>query len=190
MTLSIATKNLKRFEERFQAYPELTLKAASLAINDVTRMTLATSTNEMMSQVNLPRRYIRERLKVIQYSNPYRLEAIIQGRQRATSLFRFDGKELGLRKGVRVRVKAGKAGKTMKRAFLLKLKNGNKGLAVRLKRGDKMENKGKTYSNDPGLYLLYGPSVQQVFQSVAPEIEPQVTKDLEREFNRQFNRLT
>ena len=36
----------------------------------------------------------------------------------------------------------------------------------------------------PGLWLLYGPSVDQVFRSVASEEAPEAARFLEAEFNR------
>jgi hypothetical protein len=41
-----------------------------------------------------------------------------------------------------------------------------------------------------GVALLYGPSVDQVFRSVAVEISPPLLVNLEVEFLRQFIRMT
>lgn len=67
--------------------------------------------------------------------------------------------------------------------------NSNIGLAVRLKRGDTIRNKRQAVPVGGGLYLLYGPSVGQVFAAVAADIGPQVSDKLSDEFIRQFERL-
>lgn len=197
---AVQTKNIKGVEDYFKRKPEIAAQSLVLAINDSARKARTLAIDEIRSQVNLTRRYVEDRLNVSQFANANRLEAVVQGRQRATSLNRFDAKPLGRkgsRGGVRVRVKAGGAGVNMKRAFLIKLAQGrstadgsNTGVAIRLKQGESFENK-KSYSkSDPGLYLLYGPSVQQVFTSVRGDIEPDVSDFLESEFTRQFKRLS
>lgn len=87
--------------------------------------------------------------------------------------------------------------KFMKKAFLVKLRRGtaltetvhNLGLAIRLKPGENIKNKkampaSKTNKNWKGVFLLYGPSVDQTFRSVAEQMEPEVKAFLEREYLR------
>jgi hypothetical protein len=85
----------------------------------------------------------------------------------------------------------------MKRAFLIKLRAGtdsietrfNQGLAIRLKPGETLQNKKNVVQLKNGLYVLYGPSVSQVFldnegDGVAKDIEPSVLDELEDQFLR------
>jgi hypothetical protein len=80
------------------------------------------------------------------------------------------------------------------RAFLLTLRNGNVGLGIRLKPGETLQHTigAKLITSGPlaGVALLYGPSVDQVFRSVAVEITPELLNELELEFLRQFIRMT
>jgi hypothetical protein len=65
----------------------------------------------------------------------------------------------------------------------------NIGLAIRLKPGETIRNKREMVAFSKGLYLLYGPSVGQVFDDVAIDMEPMLSDRMEDEFVRQFNRL-
>ena len=57
---------------------------------------------------------------------------------------------------------------------------------IRLRDGDSWEGVEFPVSNEPGLYLLYGPSVDQVFDDVAEEISPSLAREMDNEFHRQF----
>jgi hypothetical protein len=99
--------------------------------------------------------------------------------------------------GVYVEVAPGKA-RFMKRAFLIKLPGlagstelgaANMGLAIRLRPGEKLRNKTDARRVAKGLYVLYGPSVDQVFRSrdgtgVANDLVPDIQDDLSDEFIR------
>ncbi|NBC28841.1 MAG: hypothetical protein GVY29_02490, partial [Spirochaetes bacterium] len=101
--------------------------------------------------------------------------------------------------GVAVKVQPGRV-RMMKRAFLIKLPQGtspitdtkfNLGLAIRLKPGEALSNKKTARRVANGLYVLYGPSVDQVFRAVdgsgvASDIIPDLQDDLQAEFLRQL----
>ena len=72
----------------------------------------------------------------------------------------------------------------MNRAFLMNLRSGNLGLAVRLAPGERIDNKRRMVQMSNGLYLLYGPSVDQVFRSVAEDVSADAGDFLEQEFLR------
>jgi hypothetical protein len=95
--------------------------------------------------------------------------------------------------GVTVTINPGRP-VTLKRAFLINLKNGNRGLAIRLRPGEVLSNTigAKLITSGPlaGVALLYGPSVEQVFRTVATDITPALESYLETEFLRQFIRLS
>lgn len=156
------------------------------------------------SQVNFPASYLRPssgRLKVIQHAGPGSFEARIRGRDQATSLARFSGQKWlggGNRRHangeIKVRVKKGGPQRVIKRAFIMKLNNGNEGLAVRTD-GSKPKGAFKPKQIGKGLWLLYGPSVDQALIAasdgggVVNEMTPEVLDFLEREFTRNLKRM-
>ncbi|WP_242137021.1 hypothetical protein [Sphingomonas sp. TREG-RG-20F-R18-01] len=137
------------------------------------------------AQVGFPAGYLNPsqgRLVVRGKATRDDLEATISARVRPTSLARFAvGGTVGGRTGVEVAVEPGLA-KLMKRAFLIRLKAGNAdletknnlGLAIRLKPGERVMNKRVMKQIKGNLYVLYGPSVSQVFQTVREDISPDI----------------
>lgn len=169
------------------------------AVNKATRDGRAKSARFIRNEVNFPARYLSpggKRLVVKGKATAANPESRIRAEARATSLARFvTGTP---RKGdpVRVEVSPGKA-RYMRRAFLVKLPQGsakvdtkfNLGLAVRLDPGETLRNKTAARKLTKGLYLLYGPSVDQVFldnsgDGVAKDVEPSIADNLENEFLR------
>lgn len=129
--------------------------------------------------------------------NPF--EAIISGRDRATSLARFTTQKPvapGNRHPngqVGVTVTPGRK-VFIKRAFLVNLKNGNIGLAVRTD-GSAPKNAFKPKELSKNVWLLYGPSVDQVLSAatdgdgVYEELMPEMLDFLNSEFIRQVELL-
>lgn len=181
----------------FEELPVIAEKAAVMSINQVVeRDGLAMMRSDINSQVAFPTGYLKNdgRLSVTRRAREGSLEAVITARDRPTSLARFTSGQTpaSTRKGgVTVEVKRGKT-VHMKKAFLVNLKNGNLGLAVRLKPGESLANKtnGKPVMLAKNVYLLYGPSVDQVFQTVAEESLPELGTMVSKEFLRQFTRLS
>ena len=163
-------------------------------------------------QVNFPASYLRPsqgRLTVKQKATTSRLEATIEGRDRPTMLARFlpPGQRVvgGARSGsklrnkraqaLRVTVKPGST-RTLKKAFVVALRGAegvpNIGLAVRTTGGppSKAYRPTQLKSFGPNVWLLYGPSVNQVLWSVRnqggvyEQVSDDVLKDLETEFLR------
>lgn len=176
-------------------------KAAVQAINKIARDARAMGARMIRDQVNLPVRYLSEtekRFYVSRQASGSSLEARITARGRATSLAQFvSGPARPGKAGVYVEVKPGKA-RFMRRAFLIKLPQGsspvtdtrfNLGLAIRLRPGEKLQNKITARRVESGLYVLYGPSVSQVFRAndgegVANEMGPSIADRLGDEFMR------
>lgn len=193
--------DLARYLDRF---PEVTRRAARLAINQVAeRKALKAAREAIAAQVAFPAGYLTDnnRLSITRRATDDDLTAVITGRQRPTSLARFAPGQAPRRGAdVTVRVKPS-APAVLKRAFLIRLRRGagpvtdesfNLGLAVRLRAGERIANKVKMapMKGESGLYLLYGPSVEQVFRTVAADISPSVLEDLATEFLRQSVRLS
>ncbi|AEY69569.1 hypothetical protein AH2_00059 [Burkholderia phage vB_BceS_AH2] len=172
--------------------------AARQAINRATPRARTAASREMRKQVAFPASYLSgndARLRITKMATNDNLESVITGRQRATSLARFsrerDPASARRKGGVNVEVKPGQA-RFMKGAFLVKLKAGNAktdtqfnlGLAIRLKPGERLRNKTQMQQLDHNVYLLYGPSVDQVFRTVREDIAGDTRSFLEAEFRR------
>jgi hypothetical protein len=182
-----------------QRLPQQTDKAAQLAINTIaTRGGLTLIRRSVLDEIAFPKNYLTDdRLGVTKKASPGDLEAVIAARERPTSLARFAdaGTPLGSRAriGVRVHVKSGNGTVALKQAWLTKLKNGNVGLAVRLKPGQELANRYKAVSAwlvPNKVALLYGPSVDQVFRDVSEKTAAPIGRMVTEEFLRQFARLS
>jgi len=202
MTVSIDASGVKDLELYFERFPRIAAEAMSIAINDTARTVgLRAARRDITAEVNFPDGYLErpDRLSVTQFATPTRLEARITARDRPTSLARFVPFGTPVAKkgrnpphgGTSVQVKPGQT-RHFASGFLIGLRNGNIGFAIRLGPGQTVRN---VHSFQPieifkDVFLLYGPSVNQVFESVADAIAPEVTSELETEFLRQFARLS
>lgn len=212
MSFTVQIKGIKEFEKALAAQPEKASKAAAMAINDIVRKTYAYTKRKIMRSVNLKASYLdgrdggQPRLKISQFAKDTDLKAVIVGRQRATSLNRFGATQLygtskkgkKIKAGISVNIKGRK--KKIPKAFFVNLKrgtaeNGNIGVAIRVKSGERVD--GKKLSGQPmggagnsDVYLLYGPSVEQLFRTqIADDGAIFASDHLDREFQRQFARL-
>lgn len=200
--MKIEVGAIAALEDFMDFAPDVTPQAASLAMNTVIpRSGMARYKKAIRGQIAFPAGYLDDidRFGVTRSATPSRLESVISARHRATSLARFaSGGGVG-QEGLTVRVKAGRTVR-MKRAFKVRLNAGaaltddnyNIGLAVRVP-GGVFRNK-KDASNMVRLakdvFLLYGPSINQVFRAVSQTETPGVLNDIGTEFYRQFARLT
>ncbi len=185
----IAVDDLTDFAEGYSA--DQISKCAKLAINKAADFARAEGARRMGRQVLFPPGYLtpsQERFYVAKYAQSGEDDAVVFARHRATSLARF-ATPLGSRQGVIINIKPGGA-KAMKRAFLMRLKSGqadtkgNMGLAVRTEPGVKPFAAHKPKEIAEGLWLLYGPSVSQVFKTVRTDLEPEVMRKMREEFVR------
>lgn len=202
MTVSVVAEGLTDIQNYLALAPEATARAARLAINDTTRrVAVRESVRLMEEEVAFPPGYLTDprRFRIKKFATDSDLEASVYAQQRPTSLARFStGGAVG-RAGVRVQISRGRS-REMGRAFLIRLPQGrgpvtdeafNLALAIRLGQGETIANKRvMATSMGNGLYLLYGPSVNQVFRTVSTEVAPQVADELATQFVRQFVRLT
>lgn len=202
MTITVITEGLDNLASFIALAPKAATQAARYAINDTTRRVAIKEAQRMITeQIAFPAGYLDDprRLRVSKLATENDLEAAIFARQRPTSLARFSSGTIG-KAGVQVNVNRG-ATRKIGRAFLIRLPQGrgpvtdeafNLGLAIRLRPGERVTGK-KQMSAVPmggGLYLLYGPSVDQAFKSVAVDISPTVADELATQFTRQFVRLS
>ncbi len=198
-------------ERYLREYPKAARQAAKLSINDTIRRGRRKTKREIMSQVNLTSSYLNAERLTENFATNDNLVGSIVGRRRPTSLARFDAQQLYQpnktrpgRKPTGATVRVKNARKTIPNAFLIKLKAGNRdganqGLAVRLPEGKKPRRRfgGKPLykSRNTNVWLLYGPSVNQVMTSekegpsIVENLKPELNSYLNREFRRQFGRL-
>ena len=175
--------------------------AAVQAVNRTAKAARTSIARKIRDQVALPAGYLTpggRRLVVYRRATRARLEAVIRARSRPTSLARFitGAARPGRGQQVTVQVAHGRA-VTLRRAFVIPLRQGtaltdtqrNLGLAIRLRPGERIVNKRRQVRHSRGLYLLYGPSVQQVFldnegRGVADDVAPATALQVEREYLR------
>ncbi|WP_176477701.1 phage tail protein [Mesorhizobium sp. WSM3866] len=153
-------------------------------------------------QVAFPASYVSPSSKKLWVKTRARrgaLIAMIEGRGQATSLARFS-RQTVLTGGARhrggkinVTVKPGQT-KSISRAFIMRLKNDNIGLAVRTN-GEAPAGAYKPKPIGKNLWLLYGPSVDQALSAasrdggVFEDMSQETLDDVEEEFNRQMELL-
>ncbi len=200
-----AVQTLRGLAKDIEALPGVSRTSARLALNStLERKGLPTIRREMESQVRFPAGYLKDknRLDITKRATDADLQVAITARHRPTSLARFaqgQAFDAPRRRGyVSVRVQGG--AKKIKRAFFVRLRRGrdtsdgfNLGLAIRLRPGERLlgrRNAGSGVEIAPNLYLLYGPSVDQVFKDAGPQAVVRVLPDIEREYTRQFVRLS
>jgi hypothetical protein len=192
VSIEIDLSDVRDLSDYFARAPDAARKSARLALNQVAERTgLKKARALMREQVAFPAGYLEDptRFRITKYAQETDLEAVVGGRTEPTSLARFA--RFGATKtGATVTVAPGRP-RRMKRAFMVNLKNGNKGLALRLAPGEELANRrlpAKRFG--PGVVLLYGPSVDQVFRTVAADVAPEALDRLSEEFLRQFVRLS
>lgn len=187
------------FVKEMTANVEVALTRALNRTADRSRTTAARAARE---QVAFPASYVspsNKRLWVKTRARRGAFTTLIEGRGRATSLARFT-KQKPLTGGARhrggkinVTVKPGRV-RSIGRAFLIRLKNDNIGLAVRTS-GEKPAHAYKPKLIGKNLWLLYGPSVDQALSAASTEkgifdeMTPETLDMLEDEFNRQLELL-
>lgn len=200
--ITVASDDLEGLATYFRTAADAAVPAMRMAINDVaTRGGMALIREEMTDQIAFPRGYLTgDRIGVTKRATNANLEAVITGRKRATSLARFtSARTINQKGGVSVRVSRGRT-TYLKQAWLVRLKKGasldednyNIGLAVRLRPGEKLNKKTvhQSWLVAGQVALLYGPSVDQVFQEVAGDVVDPISAMVQDEFFRQFARLT
>jgi hypothetical protein len=207
MTVEINFSDLDRFRQQVGAMPKIIDEAANLAVQESGRFAFRESSKEIRAQVNFERNYIGseasggDRLRIERGTRGGEEFVRLVARDRPTSLARFIRGTATPGRPVRVAVSPAGGTRSIPGAFVVKLRRGktltednfNEGLAVRFTKSATIRerHKGKAGLPEifPGVFLLYGPSVAQVFNTVADDVKPRVGRKLESEFLRQFNRL-
>lgn len=205
----IELRGLTGLATYFRDFSDVSEQAARLAINSTVRFAARLASKQIRAQVAFSRNYIgaagdaSSKIRIKRYARTGDLSAVIAARDRPTSLARFAmgtptfGKRPKNSRAPRVRVKTAGGAMPVKRGFFVRLRQGpvltedqfNIGLAIRLKKGEALQSTQKASPLGGGAYLLYGPSVAQVFGTVREDIAPEVGDFAAYEFARQFRRL-
>lgn len=197
----IETVGLRDFERLLQQLGEGVDLAASTAINDTVVFARRLGSVEIRRRINFKANYIDGgRLVVSRRAKETDLEAVVTARDRPTSLARFgQGSPRFGRQRVapRVRVSARGGSQSMRNAFYMRLRRGsgpvtaensNVGLAIRLREGERINNKAAMVPVGGNIYLLYGPSVAQVYRTVSENTSGEVGDHLAARFAAQLTR--
>lgn len=201
MSYYIEPTGLKAFDELLRSLGQAVEPSASDAINDTAIFARRLGSQEIRRRINFKAAYLDGgRLAITRRAKPTRLEAVVTGRDRPTSLARFAqgtprfGQQ---RTSPRVRVKATGGASPIRNGFYMRLKRGssvvsaensNIGLAIRLKEGERVKNKNDMVPIGGNLYLLYGPSVGQVYRTVAEKNLDEVSAQLVNRFSHYLGR--
>lgn len=191
-------------------------KASVFAVNEAARFGRAAAIREMDNQITLGRKYMSDNMLVSKARlTAGEVSASITGKQRPVSLSRFlVNKSLrntftSLKKGeksplLKTRVRKGGAAKNMPKAFLIRMRSGrelsetkyNIGMAIRLPNGQSVSGRHKglrpyAKGKNSSLYLLHGPSVDQLFRSIVDTagLDDTIAERAQGEFLRQIARL-
>lgn len=199
LIIKVIADGFESFRDYLKNFPDRAKTAMRIALNDVSSGEgLKLLRSEIEDEINYPKGYIGRDDRLYQRRKALndRLEAIITGRDRPTSLARF---AKAASEGLKVQVKRRGGGQVLKRAFFVRLRAGaslsndnfNMGLALRVNPGEQIKGKYKKASAliFPNVYLLYGPSVGQALTDTADENSGTVADMVIDEFYRQFDRL-
>lgn len=193
MSVYVQARGIRELERFFADLEPIAEQAMAITINSVAaRQVLPEVRDRVSSQVNYPTGYVQSRIRLSSKATRARLRATISGRDRATSLARFapgQTAQTSKNRGVVVEVKKGNR-QLLRKGFIINLRNGNRGLAVRVGNGETLSNSQRAVRLENNVYLLYGPSVDQVARGVYDEVTPFIEDQIVREFLRQFSRLS
>lgn len=197
MAYVVATEGLGSLDD-LDELDERIIERARMAVNKTADWSRTRSSELIRGDIAFSASYLtgadksgKPRLGVTQRATNANLEAAITGRFEPTSLATFvSGSKTPNRRAPTLRVSPGRT-TSIGKSFIMRLRRGqselgNLGLAIRLKPGERVRNKREQVFKaiGKGLYLLYGPSVDQVFTAVADDVAPDSADYLEREFLR------
>lgn len=200
----IILEGLEKFADAAGNLPANVETAITRSINKTLDRTRTRAARAVLDQVAFPASYLgpaTKRLWVRQRARNGSLFGSIEGLDAATSLARFAKQKVPTAGSQRpkgdkidVRVKAGGGFKAIPRAFLIRLRNNNVGLAVRTN-GGQPPGAYKPKEIGKNLWLLYGPSVDQALlaatdgDGVYEELSPEALDFMVGEFHRQIELL-
>lgn len=194
MTYFIETKGLDAFDSLLRSLGDAVVPSAASAINDTAAFARTLGSKKIRQRFNFKAGYLQGKLGVTRRASTGELEAVVTGQDRPTSLARFAqgsprfGKQ---RTPPRVRVTTAGGTQEIRNGFFMRLRRGssavtaensNVGIAVRLAEGERVRNKNQMVPIGGNLYLLYGPSVGQIYRTEAEKTVDQVSEHLAQRF--------
>jgi len=189
--MSVTVTGLDDAKRQLAELTDSSRAALCRAINAVANDTRDLAVQEIIKQVALTASYVKGRLIITQRAKVDDPTAVISGRVRSTQLRRYQGKQLytraklpGKRRlaGTSVKVKAGGGTKVLKHAWIMKLKYGEVDARMGLTQGIVQ----RTGPDRNDYRVLYGPSVDQVWNDVREDVKPLISDKLAEEFLRQL----
>lgn len=192
ITTKLAMINLESVSREIEKQGAAGMEVAADALNATIDYARKIGGDAILDQVLFPPGYLDldGRFAITERATVGNPRAAVLARQRTTSLARFvTSAPPPLKKGVvAVRVKRGGGGSL--RAYMAPLKSGNVGVALRVKAGESLAGRTGGTAGLPVLredkwgtvYLLSGPSVNQVFYNVADDIDDKVESHLVDQF--------
>ena len=213
MSVRVELLGLDNIVTAIRREPENARKALPVAVNFGAKRARQLSSTEMRKEIAFTQGYLNQgspaRLRVSKAATADNPTAIVEGRDRPTSLARFAAGRptFGRKKGqksakVRVRVEPGSTVE-VKDAFYVPLRRGNTGALGNVGIASKGRAGARSSGENPkyeltrkrkngtvvrsGYFLRYGPSVDQVFNETRAKVAPRVLQAMEREFYRQLN---
>jgi len=199
-TYVVAVEGLSALRD-LETIPKEIRRNAARAINRTLDRTATRSRKAVQAEVAFKAQYLsgvdskgKPRLGVSSRASEDNLSGAITAQFRPTMLARFVTSGRPAAGGKRaspitVQVNPGLSRRS-RRMFLIRLPAGrggdllNMGVAIRLRPGETVQNKKKMTRISGNLYLLHGPSVDQVFRTVAVDEAPEAGDFLEAEFLR------
>ena len=192
---------LSGMAEKLRELGEQAGQVAADVVNDTAKFAYDKGRDSILDDVLFPPGYldVGGRFVISKKATTSNPEATIRARDRATSLSRFvvGNPKPYARGGVRVRVKRKGTAKVLNRAWVTGLKNNNRGLAMRVPKGAGIAGRRHGARGLPVLrkdgnsatYLLYGPSVNQVFKGNSASLMPEISEYMSDSFSRRYKRI-
>lgn len=196
--IRISSAGIQGLAEFVARTPEVAAEAAKLAVGDAAEWGRNLSKREMVSAVNLPADALAgRRFRISQRPTTANPEAVISADNNPLGLSRFvvSQKARGAAHP-KVRILVGGTPKSFSDpdtkgsySFLIPTPGGADGVGLALRTKEPLRNSraGRKIGRD--LYLLSGPSVNQMFGQLMPTIVPRIEAKLQTEFARQYERL-
>jgi len=190
--ITVSSGGIRGLEEAIKRFPQAAAEASKLAVNDTIDFARANIRKAIVDQIAVPPDAITPaRFGVTRRATQNKLEAVLSASNQPLGLVRFArGEKVSGKTGVQVQVKKGGEIRTLKNAFFLPTPGapGSFALAVRAP-GGLSNSRGAYRVKGTDIYLLSGPSPNQLLANIAPKLLTTIQTRLNREFTRQYARL-
>jgi len=188
----VSSSGIQGLEDAIRRFPEAAKQAAKFAVNDTIEWSRVRIKAGIMQQIAVPEDSITPaRFGITRRASTSSLEARLSASNQGLGLIRFvTSPRVSRAKSPTVRIKPGGASVKMDRAFLIPTPKapGSFALAVRAPGGLAKSRAARRIPNSD-VYILSGPSPNQLLANIAPTLLPVIQTRLQQEYARQFERL-